>query len=73
MTWSTKLYWCKEKRNKVWHIDNATVSHWVTLCGYEYTHWAVRVGTEPDPVCPKCKKVLAKYILRYGVPDVVPW
>ena len=76
MTWNTKIYWCKPTpRHKVWHIDNATVPYWVTLCGQEYKQDAVRTGepTEAENVCPKCKKVLAKYILWYGVPDVVAW
>ena len=45
MTWSNKIYWCKPTpRHKVWHIDDATVSHWVTLCGQEYKHDAVELS-----------------------------
>ena len=38
MEWRHAQYWQRVSHTaKVWHIDDSTVTTWITLCGREYT------------------------------------
>ena len=79
MEWKHAQYWQKISYTaKVWHIDDSTVTRWVTrrysfitLCGREYTEGVPReVYDQPEgqPICKRCQKEMVKLILRLGLP-----
>ena len=72
MEWRHAQYWQKISYTaKVWHIDDSTVTTWITLCGREYTAEVPReVYDQPEgqPICKRCQKEMVKLILRLGLP-----
>lgn len=72
LEWKHPQYWQRlSPTTATWHLDNSTVSAWVTLCGRRYDSKAPQeVYEEPQgqPICKHCQKEMVKLMLRLGLP-----
>ena len=68
MRWNNLMYW--QKIGQRWHVDDYMSDQLVTLCGQPYASDKKDTNVEPPHVCKKCRAILTRRILQYGVPEI---
>ena len=66
--WRHDFYW--QKVNGHWHADDSSTERLVTLCGREYRADEPETYEEPKRWCRECKSLMARKILKFGVPHL---